>query len=154
MEQLKTIGFQVHMLSNMLARYLCGRTQCAMMENITGSGGWILGYLARNSEREIFQRDLEEKFSIRRSTASKSITLMEKKGLLRRERVDYDARLRRLVLTEKGRELHGIMTQNIEEAEKQLESGLTEQEKNEFLRILEKMKKNLERSDEMKGANI
>lgn len=153
MEQLDTIGFQVRTLSNMIGRYLWSHGHCREMENITGPNGWILGYLARNRDRDIFQRDLEEHFSVRRSTASKTITLMEKKGLLRRERVDYDARLRKLVLTEKGWELHSITMKDIEAVERKLVSGLTEEEQSTFLSILEKLKKNIQEEPE-KGKGV
>ncbi|MGN1030512.1 MAG: MarR family transcriptional regulator, partial [Butyricicoccaceae bacterium] len=66
MEQSKMLGFQIRTLSNMLGRYMWNHGHCRMMENVTGSNGWILGYLAHNEGRDIFQRDLEEEFSVRR----------------------------------------------------------------------------------------
>lgn len=50
--------------------------------------GWVIVYLAHNSDRDVFQRDLEERFNVRRSTVSNILSLMEKKGLIKRESVD------------------------------------------------------------------
>lgn len=146
------IGVQIRILSNMIFRYLWSHGRSKEVEKITSSNGWILGYLAHNKNRDIFQRDLEEKFSVRRSTASKTITLMEQKGLIQRERVNYDARLRKLVLTPKGREIHEIVMQDIQMAEQQLTNGLTDEEKTVFMQIIEKMKQNIQEECDKNGV--
>ena len=54
--------------------------------------------------------DLEKEFDITRSTASKNVDLLVENGFIVREQVDYDARLKKLVLTEKAKEvLRGII---------------------------------------------
>lgn len=45
------------------------------------------------------------KFSITRSTASRVLSLMEKKGLITRESVERDARVRKIVLTAQGEQI-------------------------------------------------
>ena len=44
----------------------------AIKENkiLTGIHVWILNFLFRNAEKDVFQRDIEAEFQIRRSTAS------------------------------------------------------------------------------------
>lgn len=59
-------------------------------------------FLARNRGREIYQHTIEQKFCITRSTASRVLALMEKKGLIARESVEHDARCKRIVLTDKA----------------------------------------------------
>ena len=46
--------------------------------------------------------DVEAAFNLSRSTTTNILQLMEKNGIIRREGVDYDARLKRLVPTEKA----------------------------------------------------
>ena len=45
---------------------------------------------------------IEKEFDITRSTASKNVDLLVENGYILREPVDYDARLKKLVLTEKS----------------------------------------------------
>ena len=39
-------------------------------DELTGKNGWIIGYIAENKDKEIFQKDIENQFVIRRSTVS------------------------------------------------------------------------------------
>ena len=72
------------------------------MDNVTGMHGYIIGYLKSRGSEDVFQRDVEQRFSMRRSTATAILQLMEKNGLIIRSAVDYDARLKRIQLTEKA----------------------------------------------------
>lgn len=104
------IGFQLHNLSNLMKRRMeHSEVFSHMDDNVTRNNGWILNYLAHHSDRDIYQRDIENDFCIRRSTVSKVIRLMETKGLLRRETVPGDARLKKLVLTPDGEKLQAAI---------------------------------------------
>jgi len=145
----RPIGFELRKLSNLLAREVDNSTgkineNFGTNEGITGTNGWVIGYIFHNQNKDVFQRDLEEEFQIRRSTVSKILQTMESKGFIKREPVDYDARLKKLVLTEKALKHHEVMIEMLEGMEAKLLNGLSEQEINDFLSTLEKMKKNLE----------
>ena len=144
MNQHKHIGFEIKTLSNLIKRQFDQSSNKKEIDNLTGTNGWVIGYLANNQHRDVFQRDLELEFSIRRSTASKILQLMEKKGFIKREAVEYDARLKKLVLTEKALEVHAIAQQGINQLEKKISKGLTNEEIETFFKIAEKIKKNLE----------
>ena len=58
--------------------------------------------LGRCREQDLFQKHVEEEFNLRRSTATELLKLMEKKGLIYREGVSYDARLKKIMPTDKG----------------------------------------------------
>ena len=72
----------------------------------TGCHSFALRFFAENADRDIFQKDFEEEFSIRRSTATKILQLMEKNGLIERQKVESDARLKKIVLTNKALDIH------------------------------------------------
>ena len=144
MNQHKHIGFEIKTLSNLIKRQFDQSSNKKEIDNLTGTNGWVIGYLANNQHRDVFQKDLELEFSIRRSTASKILQLMEKKGFIKRESVEYDARLKKLVLTEKALEVHAIAQQGINQLEKKISKGLTNEEIETFFKIAEKIKKNLE----------
>lgn len=66
----------------------------------------IIDYIARNeNDRDIFQKDIEKEFNIRRASATSALKLMEKKDLLVRVPPQKDARLKRLILTTKSRQM-------------------------------------------------
>jgi DNA-binding MarR family transcriptional regulator len=139
------IGREIKILSNMIKRKIDGAAVFAQNQEVTGMHGWIIGYLYRNRERgDIFQRDIEAEFSIRRSTATGILQLMEKNDLIIREAVDYDARLKKLVLTPRAIAIHEEVILVLEELEEQLALGLTEEEIAAFFVTLRKMKANIE----------
>ncbi|MFQ9564328.1 MAG: MarR family winged helix-turn-helix transcriptional regulator, partial [Faecalibacillus intestinalis] len=91
----------------------------------------------------VFQRDLEEEFSIRRSTATGILQLMEKNDLIIRQPVSYDARLKKLVLTKKASEIQNEIHKEIEKHDKKVREGITEEELEVFFNVMKKIKKNL-----------
>ena len=139
------IGFQLHSLSNLMKRRMEHSEFFSHMDdNVTRNNGWILNYLACHSDRDIYQKDIENDFCIRRSTVSKSIRLMEEKGFIRREAVPSDARLKKLVLTPDGKKLQAAIEREQQETERLLRQGVTEDELNIFFQVMEKFKKNIQ----------
>lgn len=143
MEERKTIGHEIKVLSNLIKRNLTSTAAFHSINDLTGTHGWVIKYLYQNQGKEIFQKDLETEFSVRRSTITGIIQLMEKNGLIKRESVESDARLKKLVLTEKAIELHCMVEKTIQEFEENLAEGITEEEKETFFRISEKLRNNL-----------
>ena len=65
---------------------------------LTGPQGLVLGYLYDHQDKDIFQKDIEATFNIRRSTATGLLQCLEGNGFVKRVSVDYDARLKKLSL--------------------------------------------------------
>ena len=102
-----------------------------------------LGFLCRNRDQEIFQKTLEEVFSIRRSTASRLLKNMEAEGLIVRLPVSRDARLKRVMVTPKAEALNQQAAIRIQYVEAALTRGLTQEELDQFMATVEKLKHNL-----------
>ena len=138
------IGPQIKSLSNLIMReignFACEKSQ----DEATGNNMFIIRYLAQRKNEDVFQKDLEEFFSVRRSTMSNIILRMEQKGFLVREPVSCDRRLKKLTLTEKGEKLHVMMESIVFRTEEKLTSGFSEEEKEMLFRLLEKLRRNLE----------
>ena len=143
MQPERTVGFEVRSLNNLIKRDV-ERSEIFNMCRTTGLHGWAIKYFYDNREKDIFQRDFEERFSIRRSTASKMLGLMEKKGLIERQSVSSDARLKKIVLTEKAVQLHERITQDILEREKMLLAGISPEKLEIFYEVIDTIKANLE----------
>lgn len=140
----KFIGMEISKTNNIIKRSCEKNNVKQRLYEATGKNGWIIGYLAEHKDEEIFQRDIENTFSMRRSTVSNMIKLMEKKGYIIREPVSDDARLKRLVLTEKSLKVHRQMMNEISRNENQMKKGISEEELEIFFNVLEKVQKNLE----------
>lgn len=139
------IGFQLHSLSNLMRRRMEHSEFFSHMDdNVTRNNGWILNYLAHHSDRDIYQKDIENDFCIRPSTVSKVIRLMESKSLLCREAVPGDARLKKLVLTPEGKKLQAAIEREQQETERLLRRGVTEEELRVFHQVMEKFKNNIQ----------
>ncbi|MGG1637446.1 MarR family winged helix-turn-helix transcriptional regulator [Paenibacillus sp. NRS-1760] len=140
----RSVALELRTLRNMLHRQVSGFMSQKYGDQLTGMHGWVLRYFVENQHKEIFQRDFESQFTIRRSTASKILQLMEKNNLITRESVPYDARLKRIILTPKAIEYHEAIILKYVELEREIKKGLSQEELDTFFNVLDKIKKNLE----------
>ena len=103
----------------------------------------FLGYLDAHRDRDVYQKDLEATFHIRRSTASGILQIMVRDGLLVREPVKGDARLKRLVLTPIAQEQLSQMQQDLLRVENKATAALTKQELETLFTLLDKVRGSL-----------
>lgn len=140
------IGLGLRSLSNLIRRYFEFSTHKSEIDKVTGNNGCIIGYLADNAENDIYQKDIEDHFTITRSTASKVLSLMEQKELIQRQAVEQDARLKKIALTKKAWEIREIMLQDERKMEHNLLKGFTEKEIETLFSYITRMKENLSNS--------
>lgn len=141
------IGFEIKQTSRLIKKAIdrSAAMQCA--SRMTGTHVWILKYLQENDGKEIFQRDIEKRFGINRSSATGILQLMEKNGLIYREEVPYDARLKRIVMTEKAVSLEASVRREIDLTEEQISRGFSEEELHTLVQMLSRIRDNLSRGD-------
>lgn len=144
MEHRDEIGFQIRTLSNLIKRQVDQTVFQGREKPATGMQGWVVGYLYHNRDKDVFQRDLQEQFSIRRSTVTGILQLMEKNGLITRASVEQDARLKKITLTPKAIEMHEQIGRGIQAVENKISAGLTPEEKKTFIELCEKIRANIE----------
>ncbi|MBP3706927.1 MAG: MarR family transcriptional regulator [Clostridia bacterium] len=147
MKREKTIGFQIRTLNNLIKRDF-EKSKNEIFGCSAGVHGWAIGYFYENSKKDVFQKDFEAHFSIRRSTATKMLQLMEKKGLIKRVSVENDLRLKKIVLTDKAIEVHKKITADIKHREKRLSKGISDTELDIFFKVATKIRNNLEENDD------
>lgn len=151
---MRHLGLEVHRLEKLMARQRGYSAAHQDADRQTGMHGYLLRYLYENQERDVFQRDIEKAFSISRSSVTVTLQLMEKNGLIRRESVVQDARLKRIVLTQKARDLHRQIEADILAFESNLARGISEEEQEVFLRVAKKMQENLREALVKQGISI
>ena len=114
---------------------------------MTGIQIWVLNFLFRSAEKDVYQRDVEREFNIRRSTATELLKAMEGGGLIRREPVDFDARLKKIVLTEYAEDIRKQLQAQIKRTEAQMTEGFTDEEIETFFSFVERFKNNLKKCE-------
>ena len=137
------LGRNVHMLSRLLKR----NTDIEVTKyGITGVQSAMIGFIYEQSrKKDVFAKDIEKAFDLRRASSAGLIQNMEKNGLIKREMVGNDARLKKIVLTEKALELRKKLDKSIKNMEKKMQDGLTKEEVEKYIELTKKMAKNLER---------
>ncbi|MCX4354744.1 MAG: MarR family transcriptional regulator [Oscillospiraceae bacterium] len=144
------IGVRLRMLNNAVRRYIDRYAEGKKaLDNLTCSNGWIIGYVCEMKERgnDVYQRDLENNFGITRSTTSKVLGLMEKKGLVERVSVSHDARLKKIVPTERSLEIGRIIKEDNEKMELLLKKGFSPKELEQLYGYLERIQHNIETAE-------
>ncbi len=129
----------VSKLSNKLRRKL---DTLFPKQEFSGSQGRTLHFLLAQN-RDIFQKDIEEEYSLRPSTATELLKQMEKNGLIVREPVPYDNRLKKIVLTEKALLYRQQVVKDLTDLEKALVKGIPQKDLEVFFDVMEKMMDNL-----------
>ena len=138
-ESPQVIPAQIRRVDNLIFRKINQFARENDVEQATPMHGWIIEYLYRHRDAAVFQRDIEREFSITRSTVTNILQLMERKGYIARQSVAQDARLKQLVLTEKGRQFHENTMLALHQTDEYVASLLTEEENTELLRLLNKL---------------
>lgn len=140
----RVIGFELKAINNMIRRKIDVCFSEAGLSELAGMQGPMLGFISgRGRTQDVFQKDIEKEFNIRRSTATVMLQNLEQKGYIVREPVERDARLKKIVLTGKAIRQNEEIRAQIDAFHEELEAGLTEEEKEMFFRLLDKIKANL-----------
>lgn len=129
----------VSKLSNKIRRKL---DRLSSREAFSGSQGRVLQFLLAQNE-DIFQKDIEEEYSIRPSTATQLLNQMEQNGLICRVPVPYDRRLKKIQLTDKAQQYRQQVVKDLTELEKTVTAGISPQDLEVFFRVMETMMDNL-----------
>ncbi|WP_304969527.1 MarR family winged helix-turn-helix transcriptional regulator [Romboutsia ilealis] len=116
-----------------------------MDNNLTVSQAYVIDFICmEGKEKDIFQKDLEKEFDLKRSSVSLMLNNMEKSGLIQRVPVAEDARLKKIILTEKAIMLNKSISNAINSIENKLSENITLEEINVFYKVLDKIRNNLE----------
>ena len=150
MQHERYVSFEIKALSNLLRRRLMSAAEHPQ-GMLTEIEGVLIGYLCHNKEQEIYQKDLEQIFCIRSSTASRLLKRLEDEGLICRSMGERDARMKRITATARAQALNDEAEQRIAATEAVLTRGLSPEEIDQFLSTAEKLKRNLLREPAARG---
>lgn len=147
----RTVCQELRILSRMIKRHADAAIAAHFDNEVTDVQGRVIGFLYHNTERPIYQKDVEAEFSITRATTSKMLSLMERNGLIVRLPVAMDGRLKELRLTEKAQAFAQRVHRGGEEFDRIVTRGLTDEEQQVLLRALRKMQDNVLQAAKERG---
>lgn len=144
MKKRRHVNFAVKQLYHIIERDI--DDNISGNSELTKAQGGIIHFIM-NSDRDIFQKDIEEEFKIRRSTVSVLLSSMEKNGYIRRETVDSDARLRKIVPTEKALSDHRKLHDFFEKYDERLRENISDEELDVFFSVIDRIRHNIENKE-------
>lgn len=138
----KNLGLEIRILSNLIYNRLNQTTMEAA--NLTVHQWWILKYLTDNMDKEIYQKDIEQLLSIKRSTANQMLRTIEARGYICRTASSEDARRNILSVTEDGIAACGHLAQDLHQFMLQFYGDIPQSELEQFQKTLKKLYHNIE----------
>ena len=127
-------------LSNGISREMCAAFGSGMF---SGAQGRTLHFLLAHTKSDIFQKDIEEEFGLRPPTATALLKELEQRGLIRKEPVPYDARKKKIVVTEEALQSKDCVLKGLKELDQKLTAGISDEEMQVFFYVTGKMLDNL-----------
>ena len=135
MEERCDVGKIINRISHQLKR----RMNCHEEEDsLTNMQRHVIHYILLQS-----MKDGEAEFQLRRSTATGILQLLEKNGFILRKAEDRDARLKKIVPTEKAEKVREHVLMNIDRTEKIIRQGIPDEKMAVCIETLELISANL-----------
>ncbi len=141
MEYGNRIGHAIRVIANMWKREIDIRTDETGLECISGVQIGILEFINNMYDEgtDIYQKDIESVFKIRRSTVSVILKTMEDHGLVDRISVAEDARLKKIIPTDLARSHRATTKKLVDGLAQETTAGIDEEDLKTFLSVAEKM---------------
>ncbi|AUI72014.1 MarR family transcriptional regulator [Companilactobacillus alimentarius] len=135
------VAHLIKVASNEISR---GINTFAHKYGLTGTQVQIIHYLSESTDN-IYQKDIEKEFNIRRPTATNILKTMEKDDLITRLSVTSDSRLKKIVLSDKSKVMEQPIDQFMSENNQKILSTLGTLERRSFVRALKKIPQKLKK---------
>lgn len=118
--------------------------------NNNGAQARVLYFVLDNySERDIFQKDIEDELNIKSAATSAIMKKLEAGGMIVREKVPHDDRVKKIRPTPQAVDLEEEVNREIRDVEDMLASGISEEKLDIFLEVTRKMIENLKIAHEV-----
>ena len=124
----------VSKLSNKIRRHT---NAFSLNGKLSGAQGRILHFILAQTD-DIFQKDIEEEYSLRPSSATEILKKMEQNGLIHREPTSYDGRLKKIIPSEKAIHYQKQVITDLTKLEHDLTKGIDPEQLEIFFRLWKK----------------
>lgn len=144
----KKIIYQIKSLDKIIFRNVCNDkdNKELISKIVTPTQLQIIEYILEHIEEDIYQKDLENILNLRRATVSGVLQTMEKNNLIERVTAQLDTRTKKIILTKKAKEEFCKRSKKIDDLEEKIIKDISKEELDIFLKVIKKIKNNLESS--------
>lgn len=137
---MKKIHYELRNLMNVVIRFI---HQASDQEALSMSHAAIIKYLIKNQDKEIYIKDIQDTFIMRKSTCSRMLSLMEKKDLIKRIENPIDTRKKMIQLTDKGIQIHSLIASKFDAMDQRMAQNISPSDLEVFYKVLEQIKTNM-----------
>lgn len=136
-----SVVIAIRSLNNLLRRgyFLLNKDEFSQLWH---RGGMVIAYLI-DAKSDVFQRDIEKVFMLRRPSATALLNELEKAGLIMRSPVESDGRLKKLTATEFAVQQYNQNREEFYNLEKKMMVGISDKEQEAFISTAHKLRDNL-----------
>ncbi len=139
----KSIGLEIKKIDSLIVRKIMACNKDSLCQ-LTPVQIVVIKYLIKNKNSIVYQKDIEKKLGLRKSTVSGILGTMIKNGIIIRTDSSNDLRSKEIRLTETGYKLDKTMKKRAIEFEKILQNNISNEELEIFYKVTKQIQKNLE----------
>lgn len=138
----KSIGSEIKKIDNLIVRKIVSYSK-NNINKLTPAQMMITRYLFKNSNRKIYQKDIEKDLPFRKSTISGIIQTMIKNNIITTISSREDARSKEILLTENGIKINKEIEENILKFDKILKNNINNDDLRIFFKVTNQIQENL-----------
>lgn len=138
----KSISLEIKKIDSLIVRSIIQDTKKSKYR-LTPVQIFIIKYLSKNKNKTIYQKDIEKKIGLRKSTISGIIKTMQKNNIIMSIDSKDDLRSKEIVLTKDGLKLEKLMRKKEKDFEKLLEKDIDKNDLEIFFKVTEQIQINL-----------
>lgn len=127
---IRSIGMKIRSMANTRLSEL----------GLNAQQGQMMGYIFEHQDNGVIQKDLAEHFNRKGATITSMLQGLEKKGYIKRVIPKENERQKKIYLLKKGTDLVEEFNEIFMDVEKNIVQGLTEAERETFMKLLIKVK--------------
>ncbi len=141
----RRVIYQIKSLDNMIFRCVFNLDSVKKddLKKITPTQLHIISYLIKQGDNPVYQKDLEKILNLRRATVSGVLQTMEKNNLISRIVNKNDTRTKIIILNEEMKNHFKQKNKKFDALDKEIIKGISDDELENFLSVIEKMKDNI-----------
>ncbi len=139
----KSISIEIKKIDSLIVRKIISYNKNSNYQ-LTPVQIVIIKYLVKNKNNIVYQKDIEKKLGLRKSTISGILSTMIKNGIITRTESTTDLRSKEIRLSDKGLELDKKMKKKAIEFENLLQNNIDPKDLEIFYKVTNQIQKNLE----------
>jgi MarR family transcriptional repressor of mepA len=139
----RSLGFETRKLAHAIKLYVDTEVAQQLDVDLSGVEGMTLGYIFHHPDERVTAQSLMEHFKVKKAACSQLLHSLSKKGIIKMETDPSDKRVKRIVLTKKGKDVHAEFDRIFAKINSQIEKDITPEDRATFERVIGQIAANI-----------